>query len=131
MLEGSRGWATGPCMTGRRSGDCSVEGRVGRRRDDFGHSLGIRMALGEPRGLILRRVLRDATLSCAIGVAVGLAVAAPLADFLTRLLVDLHPNDVIIFCVVVVLFMAVAVCVAGVPAHRAGRVDPMTTLGAG
>ena len=89
------------------------------------------MALGEPRGLILRRVLRDATLSCAIGVAVGLAVAAPLADFLTRLLVDLHPNDVIIFCVVVVLFMAVAVCVAGVPAHRAGRLDPMTTLGAG
>lgn len=94
-----------------------------RRRE-----IGVRVALGEPRGRILRRVLRDATRSCVIGVAVGLAVAVPLAHFLARLLVDVHPNDVIVFGGVAVLLMAIAGCAACVPAHRAARVDPMTTL---
>ena len=94
-----------------------------RRRE-----IGVRMALGEPRGRILRRVLRDAMRSCVVGVAVGLAVAVPLAHFMARLLVDVHPNDVTVFGGVAVLLVAVAACAACVPAQRAARVDPMTTL---
>ena len=94
-----------------------------RRRE-----IAVRVALGEPRGRILRGVLRDATRSCVIGVAVGLAVAVPLAHFLDRLLVDVHPNDVTVFGGVAVLLVVVAVSAACVPAHRAARVDPMTTL---
>ena len=94
-----------------------------RRRE-----IAVRVALGEPRGRILRGVLRDATRSCVIGVAVGLAVAVPLAHFLARLLVDVHPNDVTVFGGVAVLLVVVAVSAACVPAHRAARVDPMTTL---
>ena len=97
---------------------------VSRRRRE----IGIRMALGEPPGRILRFVLRDAGRSCVIGVAVGLAVAVPLAHLLARLLVDVHPNDVIVFGGVALLLVAAAVCAAGVPAHRAAHVDPMTTL---
>ena len=94
-----------------------------RRRE-----IGVRMALGEPRGRILRLVLRDAARSCVIGVAVGLTVTVPLAHFMARLLVDVDPNDVVIFGGVALLLVAVAVCAACVPAHRAARVDPMTTL---
>ena len=86
------------------------------------------MALGEPPGRILGSVLRDAGRSCVIGVAVGLAVAVPLAHLLARLLVDVHPNDVVVFAGVALLLMAAAVFAAGVPAHRAAHVDPMITL---
>ena len=92
-----------------------------RRRE-----IGVRMALGEPRGRILRLVLRDAARSCVIGVAVGLTVTVPLAHFMARLLVDVDPNDVVIFGGVALLLVAVAVCAACVPAHRAARVDPMS-----
>ena len=97
---------------------------VSRRRRE----IGVRMALGEPPGRILRFLLRDAGRSCVIGVAVGLAVAVPLAHLLARLLVDVHPNDVVVFAGVALLLVAAAVCAAGVPAHRAAHVDPMLTL---
>ena len=97
---------------------------VSRRRRE----IGVRMALGEQPGRIMRRVLRDAARSCLIGVAVGLAVAVPLAHLMARLLVDVHPNDLVVFGGVALLLVAVAVCAACVPAHRAARVDPMITL---
>ena len=97
---------------------------VSRRRRE----IGVRMALGEPPGRITRVVLRDAARSCVIGVAAGLAVAVPLAHLMARLLVDVHPNDVVVFGGVALLLVAVAVCAACVPAHRAARVDPMITL---
>ena len=62
------------------------------------------------------------------GVAVGLAVAAPLAHLLARLLVDVHPNDVVVFGGVAVLLVTVAACAAWVPAHRAASVNPTLTL---
>jgi len=61
-------------------------------------------------------------------VAVGLAVAVPLAHLMARLLVDVHPNDVVVFGSVTFLLVAVAACATCVPAHRAARVDPMITL---
>ena len=97
---------------------------VSRRRRE----IGVRMALGERPGHIMRLVLRDAARSCVIGVGVGLAVAVPLAHLMARLLVDVHPNDVVIFGGVALLLVAVAVSAACVPAHRAARVDPMITL---
>ena len=97
---------------------------VSRRRRE----IGVRMALGEPPERISRFVLRDAGRSGVIGVAVGLAAAVPLAQLLARLLVDVHPNDAVVFGGVAVLLVAVAACAAWVPAHRAASVDPMITL---
>ncbi len=79
-------------------------------------------------GRIIRLVLEDAVRSGLIGVAVGLAVAVPLAHFMARLLVDVHPNDVVVLGGVTLLLVSVAVCAAYVAARRAGRVDPMITL---
>ena len=97
---------------------------VGRRR----HDIGVRLALGEEPGRITRLVIRDATRSGVVGVAIGLAVAVPLARLIARLLVGVHPNDVVVFGGVALLLVAVAVCAAGVAARNAGRVDPMITL---
>ena len=90
--------------------------------------IGVRLALGELPGRIMRLVLRDATRSCLIGLAVGLTAAVPLAHLMARFLVDVHPNDVVVFGGVALLLVTVAVCAAWVPAHRAARVDPMLTL---
>ena len=97
---------------------------VSRRRRE----IGVRTALGEPPGRIMRLVLRDAMRSCVIGVALGLAAGVPLAHLMARLLVDVHPNDVVVFGGVALLLVAVAVCAACVPAQRAAHVDPMITL---
>ena len=97
---------------------------VSRRRRE----IGVRTALGEPPRRIMRLVLGDAARSGLIGVAVGLAVAVPLAHLMTRLLVDVHPNDVVVFGGVALLLAAVAACATYVPARRATRVDPMITL---
>ena len=97
---------------------------VSRRRRE----IGVRLALGESPGRIMRLVLLDAMRSCLIGLAVGLALAVPLAHLMARLLVDVHPNDVVIFGSVTLLLVAVAACATWVPAHRAAHVDPMITL---
>ena len=97
---------------------------VSRRRRE----IGVRLALGESPGRMMRLVLRDAMRSCLIGVAVGLAVAVPLAHLMARLLGDVHPNDAAVFGSVTLLLAAVAACATCVPARRAARVDPMITL---
>ena len=97
---------------------------VSRRRRE----IGVRLALGESPGRTMRLVLRDAMRSCVIGVAVGLALAVPLSRLMAGLLVDVHPNDVVVFGSVALLLLAVAACATCVPAHRAARVDPMITL---
>ena len=94
-----------------------------RRRE-----IGVRLALGEPRGRVLRLVLREAARSCAIGVAIGLALAVPLAHLMARLLVDVHPNDVVVLGGVALLLVTAALSAACLPAHRAACVDPMITL---
>ena len=97
---------------------------VSRRRRE----IGVRLALGERPGRIMRHVLGDAMRSCLIGVAAGLAVAVPLAHLMARLLVDVHPTDVVVLGSVTFLLVAVAACATCVPAYRASRVDPMIAL---
>ena len=97
---------------------------VSRRRRE----IGVRLALGESPVRIMRLVLLDAMRSCLIGLAVGLALAVPLAHLMARLLVDVHPNDVVVFGSVTLLLVAIAACATCVPARRAARVDPMITL---
>ena len=97
---------------------------LSRRRRE----VGVRLALGESPGRIVRRTLGDAGRSCAIGVALGFAVALPLAHLMAQLLVDVHPNDVVVFGGVALLLAVVALCAAYLPARRGARVDPMVTL---
>jgi predicted permease len=90
--------------------------------------IGIRMALGAGRGRVLWLVLGQAAAVTVIGIALGLGGAVALTRYLDQLLFGLTALDPATFTGVALLFGAVATAAAFVPAHRATKVDPLTTL---
>jgi putative ABC transport system permease protein len=90
--------------------------------------IGVRAALGATQSSILALVLRQGFGLTAFGVAVGLAGAAFASRAITSMLFGVSPLDVITYVGVVVLLGAVSLVACAVPAWRASRVDPMTTL---
>ncbi len=90
--------------------------------------LGIRMALGADRGTVQGMVLAQGMTLAAIGLALGLAAAFAVTRFLSSLLYDISPTDLVTF-VAIPLGLAVAALIANyVPARRATRIDPVTAL---
>jgi predicted permease len=94
--------------------------------------IGIRQALGATRRQIAEPILREALVLAGIGVVIG----TPLTLALTRLLHSEHlstfygvgPGDPVTFCGAAILFLAVALIAAWIPARRAARIDPMVAL---
>ena len=92
------------------------------------HEIGVRAALGASRADILTLVVRQAMTLAGVGVAVGLAAASVSTRAITAMLFEVSALDPITYAGVVVLLTAVAAMASGVPAWRAVRVDPATTL---
>ncbi len=90
--------------------------------------LGIRMAVGARAGDVLRMVLLRAGSVAGIGLGLGVAAALGLTRFIGGLLFQTSPLDPTVFLGVATLLAGVALLAAWVPARRAARVDPMTTL---
>jgi putative ABC transport system permease protein len=90
--------------------------------------IGIRMALGAERGLIVRMVLRDGLAVAAAGVFSGLAAACLLTRFLSTLLFGVRAIEPLTFLGVCGFLLAVAVCSSLVPAIRAARLAPIQAL---
>src|SRR6266404_5975973 len=92
------------------------------------HEIGVRMALGATRGVVIRNILRDALwMVCA-----GLALGAPLAFWGKRVAASLIPDlpvaSPLPIVVAAALMIAVGLIAAYLPARRAMRVDPMVAL---
>ena len=90
--------------------------------------LGIRMALGAARKDVLRLVLRQGLRVAATGLVVGLLASVMFTRFLTSLLFEVKPADVITTLAVLVTLAAIALLANYVPARRASRVDPNEAL---
>jgi putative ABC transport system permease protein len=90
--------------------------------------IGIRMALGARRGHVLGLVVGHAFRLAITGVAVGVALAFALTRYLETLLYSVKTRDAWTFCSVAFLLLAVALLASYIPAIRATRVDPSTTL---
>jgi ABC-type lipoprotein release transport system permease subunit len=60
--------------------------------------------------------------------AIGLAGAFAATRTLAAMLFDVSPLDPVTYLTVTVLLAATAIAASGVPAWRAARVDPATTL---
>ena len=90
--------------------------------------MGIRMMLGasarDVHGLILRQTLRPV----AIGVVVGIAAAAAASQILTSVLFGVSRFDPIAFVGAPLFLLGIAASASLIPARRATRVEPMTTL---
>jgi putative ABC transport system permease protein len=90
--------------------------------------MGIRLALGASAMDLRRLVLRRALVPVAIGLFAGLNAAILASRLVAGLLFGVERTDPLTYGVAVGLLLAVAVLAALVPAHRATRVNPLTTL---
>lgn len=89
---------------------------------------GIRLALGcSVRGLVAI-VIRESVLLAVTGAAVGMLGVAVATRAMRELLYGVHPLDGATLAAVVALVGIVALGAAGVPAWRATRIDPQTSL---
>ena len=90
--------------------------------------IGIRMALGADRAMMMRAVLREGMMLAGIGVLIGLALAYLLTRALASLLFGVKANDPLAYVGVVGVLTAVAAVAALIPARRATRIDPAIAL---
>lgn len=90
--------------------------------------IGIRIALGASRNNVLSLVLGKGLTLTAIGLVLGVAGALALGKYMRTLLFDVSPTDPVTLGAVVVVMAIVAVAACLIPALRATKVDPITTL---
>jgi len=90
--------------------------------------IGIRTALGAPRGQVLGMVLRHGLLLAVCGAGAGAGAALWATRYLKTLLYGVPATDVATFAAVGTLLVGVALLASWIPARRATRVDPMVAL---
>jgi putative ABC transport system permease protein len=90
--------------------------------------IGVRAALGASRGRIVGLVVGQGLALTGLGVGLGVAGAVAATRALAAMLFRVSPLDPSTFVGVTGLLAAVALLACGVPAWRAARVDPVSTL---
>lgn len=91
--------------------------------------LGLRMALGADRGMVLWLVLREALTLVVIGALIGLPLAFMAGRAMSKLLFGVGAADPVSFGLGAATLLVVAAVAAYLPAHRASRIEPMVALG--
>ena len=90
--------------------------------------IGIRLALGAPRGNVVTLVLRRAIALTAAGLVLGLLGAFGATRYLEGMLFGVTPMDAATLTGVVVTIGIVALAAAWMPASRAAGADPLVAL---
>ena len=90
--------------------------------------IGVRAALGASRSSIVALVLRQGLRLTGLGVAIGLAGAIAASQAIAAMLFGVSPLDPVTYVGVIALLAGVSVIACAMPAWRAARVDPASTL---
>jgi predicted permease len=90
--------------------------------------IGLRMALGADRARVVRLVVWQGARLALVGGAIGLTIAAGVSRLLSSLLFGVSPLDPATYLVTLGLLALVTLAATCVPARRAARVDPATSL---
>ena len=97
---------------------------VGQRTKE----IGMRLALGAKRVVVLWLVLREIVVILAIGTAAGAAGAVGAGRFVRSLLFGLEPADAVTLATAAAILATVALAAGFLPAFRASRLDPAEVL---
>jgi putative ABC transport system permease protein len=92
------------------------------------NEIGIRMALGAPRIMVLKEVISGGAVLALAGVGIGYAGAVVLTRLLSGLLFSTSTTDMTTFVSVTAILIMVAIMASLLPAVRATRIDPVTAL---
>jgi predicted permease len=90
--------------------------------------IAIRLALGAQRGTILKMILHRGLGLAAAGAGMGVFSALIVSHLMAGLLYGVSPTDLPTFAGVTLGLIAVALAASYIPALRAMRIDPITTL---
>lgn len=90
--------------------------------------IGLRMALGANRAVILRGILRHAVTLACVGIAAGLVLSLMLVRLVETMLVGVHPVDPISLSGASLLLLLTALAAAFAPGWKATHVDPLAAL---
>jgi len=90
--------------------------------------IGVRLALGAPRGRVLVMVLSQSLRLMIIGLLAGTAATVGVSRLLSRLLFGITAADPFTFIGAVFILSIMALLASYVPARRASNVDPMVAL---
>ena len=90
--------------------------------------LGIRIALGASRCNILKLVVRQGMALAFAGVTLGLAAAFLLTQLIRSLLFGVRATDPITFAGFSFLLAIITLLACYIPAQRAARIDPLTSV---
>ena len=103
---------------------------VARRRKE----IGIRLALGSSRGRVIRLVLDEAVALVTVGAVLGFAGGFVLSRVLSATSAELArlfaagAGDPVLLVGAPLLLGGLALAACYLPAHRAGRIDPLSSL---
>jgi ABC-type antimicrobial peptide transport system permease subunit len=90
--------------------------------------IGVRLALGAPRGSIVAMVVRDGLGYTAIGLGAGVVTALALNGTLRRLVYDVSTTDPLAYVAVAAAVLVASVLASWIPAYRASRADPTIAM---
>jgi putative ABC transport system permease protein len=90
--------------------------------------MGIRSALGAPRGQLLLLVVGGSMRPVVIGLLAGVTAAVPAARLLSTLLYAVTPSDPAVLVVIAGILGFTGLLASWIPARRAASVDPLVAL---
>jgi putative ABC transport system permease protein len=90
--------------------------------------IGLRMALGAPRGSVLQMIFRRGLLTIGAGLLIGLPLAYGFSRLMASLIFGVSASDAPTFVGIPAALMAAAALAIYIPARRAMRIDPIVAL---
>jgi len=90
--------------------------------------IGMRLVFGAPRVSILQLVVGEGMKMSLAGMVIGIAAALGITRLMASLFVGVSPTDPLTFVAITMLFLAVALAAAWLPAFRASRLDPIEAI---
>ena len=105
-----------------------IYGLLSQEVESNARNIGIRMALGSTRAIVVGGVLRRVAFLMAVGLGLGWLFTLGLRRAMAAV-VEIHPrHDFALALVLTATFAAIGTLSAFIPARRAGSVDPMHAL---